>query len=225
MAGTSSTARALLPADEAPPTGSLVDVAPHRAHVPLTARVVAVGADRLVLERPADLLGAASRLVEDEAVDLVWSEAGSVVGVPVLVRDLSDDGWTAVVTGAPQRVQRREAVRAPVDLRGRIGRAADAPGGGRVLEVVVEDLSESGARCLVDPVELRLEQDELVHLDLPLEGLPGPLAARVVHRRYRHGTRATLVGLRFEATSAADADAVRRHVFARLRELRRRGAL
>lgn len=224
MAGTSSTARTLLPVDEAPPAGSLVDVAPHRAHVPLTARVVRVAPDRLDLERPADLLGAAPRLLEGETVDLVWSEAGSVVGVPVLVHDLGEDGWTAVVTGAPQRVQRRDAVRARVDVHGRVARAGAATGGGG-LDVVVEDLSESGARCLVDPVELRLEQDELVLLDLPLEGLPGPLTARVVHRRYRHGTRATVVGLRFEGTSASDADAVRRHVFARLRELRRRGAL
>ncbi|MEJ5944124.1 PilZ domain-containing protein [Pseudokineococcus basanitobsidens] len=215
----------LLPADAVPPVGSLLDVAPHRAAPALTARLLDSGHDRLVLGPPTDVLGTPTEMVEGEEVDLVWGEHGDVVGVAALLERRTGPGWTAVVVAPPQRVQRRDAVRVPVDLRATLARDGAGDGAPGTLDVPVADLSESGARCVVDPVALRLEQGERVRLGLPVAGLSGPLAAQVVHRRFRAGSRGVLVGLRLVDLSDGDADVLRRHVFARLRELRRRGAL
>jgi len=245
----------VLPEAEAPPVGSLLDVVPPDGRPDatgrtgaraLTARVLATAPDHLVLATPTDVLGTPVPVVLGADLDLVWSEHGDVVGVAVRVGHVDDGTWGAVATAGPQRVQRRDAVRAPVRLaavlsrdpahRGEEPAPADEPGGPAtdggarpelrtVVEVPVDDLSESGARCVVDPVVLRLEHGARVLLELPLDGLHGPLTARVVHRRFRPRGRGVLVGLRFVDVTDAEADVVRRYVFARLRELRRRGAV
>jgi len=244
---TSTPARPHLPVDESPGPGELLDVSLHRAGAPLTARVLAAGPDRLVLAAPVDVLGTPSRLVEGEEVDLVRADAGDLVGIPVVVERAGGapgEDWTAVVVGAPQRVQRRDAVRVPVDARaGLLGHRArplgdgvgdgdgdgDGDDGGRSsaeqLELPVLDLSEGGARCLVDPVVMPLELGQTVRLRLPVDGLAAPVRAVVVHRRFRPGTRHVDVGLRFAGLSESDSDTLRRHVFTRMWELRRRGAL
>ncbi|MEJ5914035.1 flagellar brake protein [Pseudokineococcus sp. 1T1Z-3] len=245
-----TTAR-LLPADDVPPVGALLDVAPHRASAALTARLLDVGPDRLVLAPPTDVLGTPAALAEGEQVDLVWGEHGEVLGVSAVVARRADTEWTATITSTLQKVQRRDAVRVRVDLRATIARARLTSGpvpvqGGSAavparemaepaeglhasapppLLVPVDDLSETGARCVVDPVVLRLDQGERVLLDLPVDGLTGPVTATVVHRRFRPGARGVLVGLRFTDLPTGDADLLRRYVFTRLRELRRRGAL
>ena len=257
----------LLPEAEAPPVGTLLDVVPPDGRPDatgrtgaraLTARVLATAPDPLVLATPTDVLGTPVPVGLGTDLDLVWSEHGDVVGLAVRVGHVDDGTWGAVATAGPQRVQRRDAVRTPVQLVAVLSRdpghrgtgpapAGDpehpevsedpqAPGGPTtgdgapqgfraVVEVAVDDLSESGARCVVDPVALRLEHGARVLLELPLDGLRGPLTARVVHRRFRPRGRGVLVGLRFVDVADAEADVVRRYVFARLRELRRRGAL
>lgn len=227
---TTAAARPHLPVHEGPDAGELLDVALRRACVPLTARVLGTEPDRLLLAPPVDVLGAPSRLVPGELVDLVWSDGGDLVGIPVAVERTDGAQWSAVVVGPPQRVQRRDAVRVPLDARAVLsrpaaGEAGTAGGAADGLEVPVLDLSEGGARCLVDPVALQLEQGQTVLLRLPVDGLPGPVSALVVHRRFRGGTRHVDVGLRFTGLGEAEADALRRHVFARMRDLRRRGDL
>ncbi|WP_299035910.1 flagellar brake protein [uncultured Pseudokineococcus sp.] len=231
---TSTAARPHLPVEEAPSPGELLDVSLHRAGVPLTARVLGVEPDRLLLAPPEDVGGVPSRLVEGERVDLLRTDGCDLVGIPVVVQRTGGSDWSAVVVGPPQRVQRRDAVRIPMDARAVLvgaRRAAPGPQDGEVdaadgdLEVPVLDLSEGGARCLVDPVVVGLEQGGTVRLQLPVEGLSAPVRARVVHRRFRHGTRHVDVGLRFLELGEDDADALRRHVFTRMWELRRRGDL
>jgi hypothetical protein len=240
----------VLPEAEAPPVGALLDVVPPDGRPDatgrtgaraLTARVLATAPDHLVLATPTDVLGTPVPVLLGADLDLVWSEQGDVVGVAVRVGHVDGGTWGAVATSGPQRVQRRDAVRAPVHLaavlsrdpahRGEDDPEDPMPGVGvrpalrTVVEVPVDDLSESGARCVVDPVALRLEHGARVLLELPLDGLRGPLTARVVHRRFRPRGRGVLVGLRFVDVADAEADVVRRYVFARLRELRRRGAV
>jgi len=215
---TSTAVRPHLPVEEAPGPGELLDVSLRRAGVPLTTRVLEAGTDSLVLSPPADVLGAPSRLVEGEEVDLVWADAGDLVGIPVVVRVTGGERWSAVVVGPPQRVQRRDAVRVPMDARAVLVGADE-------VEVPLLDLSEGGARCLVDPVLVQLEQGQTVRLQLPVEGLAGPVQARVVHRRFRPGTRHVDVGLEIVGLGEAGTDTLRRHVFTRMWELRRRGDL
>ena len=151
-----------------------------------------------------------------DPVELYWVGAEEERTLPAKVVDVEPGDevrWHLVATGPAQRSQRRKAVRARVVLPAYIPWAD----GQLVGETV--DLSEAGARCLVDgwglppepetrlEVSLALGDDDTVHLH-----------AQVVRQQVQGGR--WLLSVRFLDVPERDGDQLRRRVFQALREER-----
>jgi c-di-GMP-binding flagellar brake protein YcgR len=135
---------------------------------------------------------------------------------PARIRQV-DEGveprWHLVPTGAVARSQRRRAVRARVELPVRI------PWAGGTLEGTTLDLSEAGARVLVDGWGLPPERGARVEITVSLEDTTAvDLRAEIVRTQERGAQ--WILAMRFVDAPERDEDRLRRRVFQALREHR-----
>ena len=154
--------------------------------------------------------------VEDgDPVELYWVGAEEERTLPARIVDVEPGAevrWHLVATGPAERSQRRSAVRARVVLPAYIPWAD----GQLVGETV--DLSEAGARCLVDGWGLPPELGTRLQVSLTL-------GDEVVHLRGKLSRQQTqggrwLLSIRFLDVAERDGDQLRRRVFRALREER-----
>jgi hypothetical protein len=202
---------------EGPLVRDLVDVVLDASTEPLVTAVLRVAEDSLALEAPVDRSG---RLVLPAAGDgglLVWRGARDLQQAPVrVVQTTRPPGpqWLLRLVGGASTCQRRSFVRADVQLPVHLLVERTEH------EVTALDISEGGLRCSTrgalglsggTSVEVGLDLDERLRLRLPAE---------VVRARHPVPDGPLDLGLRFTGLSIADADRLRRWIFAELRRQR-----
>jgi hypothetical protein len=201
-----------------PGVNELVDVMLDSRTEPLGAVVSAVTVDAVWLREPFDRTGRIVLPDTGEGGLLVWGQGSTLSQVPIEVLEINRQpapGWVVSVTGAPGRCQRRSFVRADVHLPV----VVHHPDG--ELKLTAIDLSEGGMRCNTR-AETTITVGDSVTADFTAER---PLTMQAtVTRVLRDPDRPTDIGLSFTDSGIADADSIRRYVFSRLIEQRRRGA-
>jgi hypothetical protein len=188
-----------------------------------TSRVRRVSESYLHVTPPRDGAGMSIPLVERDMLELSWQADDGLRSVPADAVSIDAAGlWRVKVTGSASRVQRREAVRAPIGLNVSIA------WGATVLTGSTVDLSESGLLCVFRPngdlgVHVpfpKRNQPLLCTLDLYSDELVTEVA--LIHRRPRTDNLHEW-SLRFTALPEPAADLIRSHVFTALRNARARG--
>jgi hypothetical protein len=189
----------------------------------LTSRVRREDAGLLHVTPPRNGLGEIVEFLERDMLELSWQADDGLRSVPADAIALSDDGlWKLRVTGPASRLQRRDAVRAPIGLS--VGLAWD----GVSLSGSTVDLSEGGLLCVFRPHgDLgagipfpRKGQPMLLTLDLYSDVLVTEVA--LVRRRPRQDNLHEW-SLQFLGLPEPAADLIRSHVFTALRNARARG--
>ncbi|SDF03076.1 PilZ domain-containing protein [Blastococcus aurantiacus] len=193
-----------------------------RADVTLVTRGITVTAavdvstEFAIVVRPDGEGTAWKTAVKDgDPVELYWVGAEEERTLPAKIIDVEPGDevrWHLVATGPAERSQRRKAVRARVSVPAYIPWAD----GQLVGETV--DLSEAGARCLVDGWGLPPEPESRLEVSLTLGDEVVHLHGQVV-RQQGQGPR-WLLSMRFLDVPERDGDLLRRRVFQALREER-----
>jgi hypothetical protein len=202
---------------EGPLVRDLVDVVLDGSTEPLVTAVLRVAVDSLELEAPVDRGG---RLVLPDPGErglLVWRGARDLQQVAVtLVQATRPPGptWLLRAVGSASTCQRRSFVRADVQLTVHLRvEGADH-------ELTALDISEGGLRCSTRKA-LGLMGGTAVQVGLDLDDqLRLRLRAEVVRARHPAPEAPLDLGLRFTDLSIADADRLRRWIFAELRRQR-----
>ena len=206
---------------EGPLVRDLVDVVLDASTEPLVTAVLRVAVDSLELEAPVDRGGRLVLPAPGERGLLVWRGARDLQQAPVaVVRTTRPPGpmWSLDVVGTSSVCQRRSFVRADVQLPVHL-RAEGAD-----HEVMALDISEGGLRCSTRSA-LGLSGGTAVEGGLDLdEQLQVRLTAEVVRARHPVPEAPLDLGLRFTDLSIADADRLRRWIFAELRRQRANAA-
>lgn len=218
---------------ELPEVGDVADLVPASLADTYLCWVEEVGNGQLVVTGPVDAQLRPVRLVIGERIDLVWRGEGGLRCLPVELIDIEPaerPRWRLASAGVVKRGQRRDAVRAPMSARVILGAGPTAIAGTTV------DVSEGGLRCVLERRPVRVPADALgptpaipdvgdvVHLSVVLVDATIRCLAEVSRRHPRHDERVEL-SLRFISLSEHEQDRIRQRVFARLRDLRRRGLL
>lgn len=189
----------------------------------LTSRVRHVGAKNMHVTAPRNGNGEAVRLDPGELVELSWQADDGFRSVQALMVDTGADGLVQLrIKGEASRIQRREAVRAPLGLPVRVVYGRTELFGSTV------DLSEGGLRAVFRP-----HADLGTNIPFPKAGHPIQLVldlysdqlsteVEFVRRRPREDTLHEW-SLRFLALPESAADLIRTHVFTALRNARSRG--
>jgi hypothetical protein len=198
-----------------PHESSRADVTLVKRGITVTA-AVDVSTEFTIVVRPEGDGAAWKTAVKDgDPVELYWVGAEEERMLPAKIVDVEPGDevrWHLAATGPAERSQRRKAVRARVVLPVYIPWA----GGQLVGETV--DLSEAGARCIVDGWGLPPEPETRLEISLTLGEEVVHLRAEVV-RQQAQGPR-WLLSMRFLDVSESDGDQLRRRVFQALREER-----
>jgi c-di-GMP-binding flagellar brake protein YcgR len=136
--------------------------------------------------------------------------------ISVEVEEDDDPRWRLAVAGPAERSQRRKAVRGRVEL------PIVFPWGGATLRGKTVDISEAGARALVDGWGLPPDAGAGLDLTLTLEDAVLDLQGEVVW----HADRGPqwLMAMKFVDVPEKAADVLRRRVFQALRDERARAA-
>jgi hypothetical protein len=213
------------PARELPAIGSVLDLVAVSRSETFLSWMDEHAEDGLLVTTPCDSDRRPISLPLGERLDVVWSTAHGLRTVPaelagIVLGELPR--WRLEVEGVAKRGQRRDAVRAPLIVPVELGLAVD-PLLGRTV-----DLSEGGLRCLLDrTVDARQPVPavgEVIRVAVVLPDLTVRCLSEVTRLFPRKDARVEL-SVRFIGLPEKDQDAVRRRVFARLRELRQRGLL
>ena len=180
--------------------------------------------EELVISVGQDASRRRVRLEPGETLELVWRGPEELRSVPAELLDVrggDSPTWRIRITGPSSRGQRRAAVRAPLAV------PVEVHAGGTRRAGTTFDLSEGGTRCLLDGEPDRtgaLEVGSVVRVGVDLGGRALAVEAEVIRRHPREDKRPEL-SLRFIGLSEKDEDAIRRRVFAELRDLRSRGLI
>jgi hypothetical protein len=212
-----------IPNVDYPSTSTALSVMPLGQDQALTSRVRRATGNSLFVSPPRDATGASVRFVERDMLELSWQADDGLRSVPAETLALADDAtWRLRISGAASRIQRRDAVRAPIGLPISLSWHRTTLTGSTV------DLSEGGLLAVFRPhgelggavplpkrghvFELRLDlySDELV------------TEVTLVRRRPR-GDNLHEWSLRFVDLPEPAADLIRSHVFTALRNARARG--
>jgi hypothetical protein len=189
----------------------------------LTSRVRRASEPFLFITPPRDGTGTSVTLVERDMLELSWQADDGLRSVPADSVSINAEGlWKVKVTGSASRIQRRDAVRAPIGLNVTLAWKATVLTGSTV------DLSEGGLLCVFRPngdlgVHVpfpKKNQPLLCTLDLYSDELVTEVA--LVRRRPRTDNLHEW-SLRFLALPEPAADLIRSHVFTALRNARARG--
>jgi hypothetical protein len=193
-----------------------------RADVTLVTRGITVTAavdvstEVAIVVRPEGDGTAWKTAVKDgDPVELYWVGAEEERTLPAKIVDVEPGDevrWHLVATGPAERSQRRKAVRARVSVP-----AYNPWADGQLVGETV-DLSEAGARCLVDGWGLPPEPETRLEVSLTVADETVHLHGLVV-RQQAQGPR-WLLSMKFLDVSERDGDVLRRRVFQALREER-----
>jgi len=206
-----------------PAASTALSVMPLGTDEALTARVRRESGSFLVVSSPRNGTGEAAPFIEQDMLDLSWQADDGLRSVPAEAIALADDGqWKVKLTGAASKIQRRDAVRAPIGLSATLSWDRTTLVGSTV------DLSEGGLLAVFRPhgdlgvgVPFpRKGQPLVVKLDLYSDELITDVS--LVRRRPRQDNLHEW-SLRFVALPGPAADLVRSHVFTALRNARARG--
>jgi hypothetical protein len=189
----------------------------------LTSRVRRITGTNLYLSAPRNAVGEAVPFVPRDMLELSWQAEDGLRSVPAESVALTEEGqWKVRVTGAANRIQRRDAVRAPIGLE--VSVSWDRV----VLRGSTVDISEGGVLCVFRP-----NGDLGLHTPFPKRGQPldlrldlfsDELVTQVVLvRRLPRQDQLLEWSLRFVDLPEPAADLVRSHVFTALRNARARG--
>ena len=192
--------------------------------IAVTSRVSRVAASSLYVTPPRDHQGNRVRFEMRDLLELSWQSEDGLRSVPTESIGLGDDGsWRLRVTGPASRVQRRNAVRAPIGL------PVTLTWGG-LVELVgsTVDLSEGGLLCVFRSNGVlgghvpmpRRGQVMTLSLDLYSDALTTEV--ELIRRRPREDDLNEW-SLRFVELPESAADLIRSHVFTALRNARARG--
>jgi hypothetical protein len=191
----------------------------------LISFVEEVSGSELVVSVGEDAQKRRVRLDIGEQVELIWRGPEELRSLPAqLVEVVAGDSptWRLKVVGPASRGQRRSAVRAPMSV------SIEVALGERVLVGTTVDLSEGGTRCLltgrpgVAKPEIEVGAVLPVVVDLDVDRLT--VKAEVIRRHAREDHHSEW-SLRFVGLGEKREDAIRRRVFAELRDLRSRGLI
>jgi hypothetical protein len=192
----------------------------------LLSFVEQVSGEELVLSVGEDAQRRRVRLDSGEHLELIWRGPEELRSLPAQLVEVvggTAPTWRLKIVGPASRGQRREAVRAPVSV------PVEIAVNHRVLAGTTIDLSEGGALCLlrsrIGADRPAVEVGDVLSLTVDLDGEPLTTSAEVIrhHRRWRDGH--TELSLRFVGLGERGEDAIRRRVFAELRDLRIRGLI
>ncbi|SNS72876.1 PilZ domain-containing protein [Geodermatophilus saharensis] len=213
------------PGVDHPEEKAVLDVkASSRADV-LTSFVERVSGSELVVSVGEDAQKRRVRLDTGEHLELIWRGPEELRSLPAeLVEVVAGDSptWRLKIVGPASRGQRRNAVRAPMSV------PIELAVGERVLPGTTVDLSEGGTRCLLtgkpgaERPEIEVGAVHPVVVDLDGDRLA---AKAEVIRRHPREDHHTELSLRFVGLGERREDAIRRRVFAELRDLRSRGLI
>jgi hypothetical protein len=188
----------------------------------LTSRVRRETENYLYISPPRNSTGGIVPLVERDMLELSWQADDGLRSVPADALALTDDfTWRVRITGAASRIQRRDAVRAPIGL------PVSVAWRGTTLTGSTVDLSEGGLLCV-----FRANGDLGLHVPFPKRGQTLRLTldlysdelvteVALVRRRPRDDNRHEW-SLRFPELPESAADLIRSHVFTALRNARAR---
>jgi hypothetical protein len=177
--------------------------------------------DRLVLGEPVDQEGHhVEPLPTGSDLRLIWTSTAGRHEVSATMAGVVHDRvplWRVEVRSAPTVVQRRDYTRAPDSLRGELHY------GQLWSKLVVLDLSEGGARCMVrDPGELEVGRP--VELGITLEGQDVLIEATLLAADPQD-KRGELVQVRLKFVDLGrTADLVRKRVLEQQRKARLSGS-
>lgn len=206
-----------------PAAATALSVLPLGQDEALTARVRREGETYLYLSAPRNALGEATRFVEQDMLELSWQADDGLRSVPADAVAVTDDGlWKVKITGPASKIQRRDAVRAPIGLSVTLSWDRATLVGSTV------DLSEGGLLAVFRPhgdlgvgVPFPTRNQSLaLSLDLYSDELVTEVA--LVRRRPRQDNLHEW-SLRFVDLPDPAADLIRSHVFTALRNARARG--
>jgi hypothetical protein len=192
--------------------------------IAVTSRVRRVAASSIYITPPRDHQGNRVRFELWDLLELSWQAEDGLRSVPAEAIGLGNDGsWRLRITGSASRVQRRNAVRAPIGL------PVTLTVGGRVeLIGSTVDLSEGGTLCVFRPNgQLGLQvpmpkRGQVMTLSLDLYSDVLTTDVELVHRRPREDNLHEW-SLRFYRLPESAEDLIRSHVFTALRNARARG--
>jgi hypothetical protein len=199
-----------------PSTSATADVALVTRALTVTAGVDASSATTLVVRPESGGLSSDHPVRPGDLVEVYWAAADEERSLPARVAEVDGDGaprWHLTITGPSGRSQRRKAVRAAVAL------PVSIPWAGGQASGLTEDLSEAGLRARVDGWGLPPDAGTpLVALLTVADDEVVRVRGQVVRVQDRGG--AWVISLQFAGLPDADADRLRRRVFAALREER-----
>lgn len=207
-------------AEPLPAVRARLDVQADGLDEALRATVLAVDATTLQVTAGRTPTGRGVRLEPGTSLTFTWSDDTALLSLPgqlVATRLGEEPYWEVRVRGAVRRVQRREAVRAAVRLQVGVN-AGGPPRTGTTI-----DLSEGGARLVLDrpPVDeegepVRAAGDRMLitlrHGEQTITG-----EAELV-RRHRRADDRWEASVEFTRLTDRQRDALRRLVFAELRD-------
>jgi hypothetical protein len=220
-----------VPGEDYPELGTVLDVIPASSGDAYMCWMDDVADEEFVVSLPNDLARRPLALGVGERIEVIWKASGALRCLPVVLAgiDLGEPPhWRLRPVGVVQRGQRRDAVRAPLRLPVVVGTGVTAARG------MTLDLSEGGLRCLLDrqpegiaaaPDRQEFDVGNVVPMSTQLPALTVQCLSEVTRSVVRDGDGRTDLSLRFIGLPERIQDDVRRHVFARLRELRQRGLL
>jgi hypothetical protein len=206
-----------------PAEATALSVLPLGSDEALTSRVRRVTDTHLHISVPRTATGADTAFVDRDMLELSWQCDDGLRSVPAdAVAEASDRTWKVRITGPAVRLQRREAVRAPIGLSAVLAWKSVQLTGSTV------DLSEGGLLAVFRP-----HGDLGLHVPFPrrhqamtltLDLYSDLLVTQVALIRRRHRTdQLHEWSLRFLDLPEPAADLIRSHVFTALRNARARG--
>jgi hypothetical protein len=214
--------------DGYPQQGAVLDLIPASRGDRFLSWAEAVSDDELVVTAPKDRSTRPVEIPVGDRVDVVWKGPAGLCSLPCVlaaVERSEQPRWVLRRAGTVQRGQRRDAVRAPLVVPVQLGPDTARAGG------TTADLSEGGLRCVLDkgPVPDWLEAPgqaigTVVQVSVQLSDLTVSCLGEITRRFPREDAR-TELSVRFVGMSEHDQDEVRRRIFDRLRDLRRRGLI
>jgi hypothetical protein len=206
-----------------PAASTALSVMPLGQDEALTARVRRESESFLVVSSPRNGIGEAVPFVDRDMLELSWQADDGLRSAPAEALALTSDGqWKVRLTGPANKIQRRDAVRAPIGLSVTLGWDRTTLVGSTV------DLSEGGLLAVFRP-----HGDLGVGVPFPKKGQPLVLKldlysdellteVALVRRRPRQDNLHEW-SLRFLDLPEPAADLIRSHVFTALRNARSRG--
>jgi c-di-GMP-binding flagellar brake protein YcgR len=222
------------PGENYPGVGAIVDLIPASGGDAYMSWIDDVRDEVLMASIPQDLAQRPMMLAVGERIELIWKTSGSLRSLPVVLAGIDLDEpphWRLRPAGAVKRGQRRDAVRAPLRVPVVLG-AGESAAHGTTL-----DVSEGGLRCVLDnrqspapgataevPAHSALRVGDVVRVSASFPDLTVTCLSEIT-RRHTDEESPTELSLRFIGLPEHVQDALRRRVFARLRDLRQRGLL